>query len=125
MYKREPGYLKTIQINDVAIYIHWSFPLGGLFIAWFFDQEANRIIYFVVAYVLLILVHELGHLLVALLCGLKVFAVTIFGSGGMCFCEEPKLYREAFLLYGGGIIAQVALFLLAIIYISSFGYPSS
>jgi hypothetical protein len=56
---------------------------------------------------------------------LAVHALTISGGGGMCYCETPRNHSEAFLLYSGGLIAQIILFLVTGIYLSNFGYPTS
>ena len=125
MYKKEPGFIKAIVIKGVPVYLHWSFPIGGLLIAGFFNSSPEKIIFFVSAYLLLVLIHEIGHLLFARFFGLKVHAITVTGGGGRCFCDKPESYREALYLYGGGILAQLALFILTSLYVYLFGYPSS
>ncbi len=125
MYEKKPGYLELGKIHGVPVYVHWSFPIMGLLIAAFFNSSIGEVLFFILGYVLLILIHEFGHLFAARSFKLNVHAITISGAGGMCYSDNPQNYREAFLFYGGGLIAQIILFFITIIYLLFFGYPSS
>ncbi len=125
MYKRESGYRKVIEVNKVPLFIHWSLPVGGLLIAAYFNSDLEKTFYFVAAYVALVLIHEIGHMVMAMLFGVKVFALTLNGAGGACCCEELRSYRQALFFYGGGLVAQLVLFGITGIYLTVFGYPSS
>ncbi len=125
MYKKKPGYFELGKIHGVPIYMHWSFLIVGLLIAAFFNSSIGELLFFVLGYVVLILIHELGHMFAARRFKLNVHAITISGAGGMCYSDNPQTYREAFLFYGGGLIAQIILFFITIIFLFFFGYPTS
>ena len=125
MYKKESGYYEVASIRGVSIYVHWSFPISGLLIAVYFNSDWENFITYIIGCVLLIFIHELGHFMAARYARLSVHALTISGGGGMCYAEQPKNYREAFLLYSGGILAQLVLFVMSALFFFLYGNPST
>ena len=125
MYEREPGCLKLFSLNGIPVYFHWSFPLSGILISLYANADVDEAIYYMLSCSTLILIHEVGHLLAARHFNLKVYALKVSGAGGMCYSEIPKSIGPAFLLYSGGLIAQVLLFIVAATYLSFFSYPDN
>lgn len=127
MYKPpKQGYLGPITIKSMPVLIHWTFPLGGIFVAFFLgDVSWGTTIPLVLAYTTLILIHELGHALAAKLFSLDVRVVLVTAVGGLCFVEEPKSVASKVAFYGGGIIAQLALLVITFGYLILFGKPST
>ncbi len=125
MSDRRSGYLKIAEINRVPVFIHWSFPIGGLLISLFVGFDLEQAYYYIVGYLILIGIHEFGHVFAARTLGLRVFAVEITGLGGVCRCELPRKPSEALLLYSGGIFGQLLLLSLTVLYIVVFGYPTA
>jgi hypothetical protein len=71
-------------------------------------------IYLCAGYVLIVGVHELGHLAAARIADHSVSAIEITGAGGRCWTEYPRSFRAAFLIYSGGILAQLLLLLVGV-----------
>ncbi len=115
------GYLRPFHIGKVPVFIHWSFPVGGLFIAGFLgDLTWKTILPLALAYTALVLIHEFGHALAANISGSRVYAILITGSGGWCIADEPSSLAMRYGFYGGGIIAQLIILLVTSIYLFSF-----
>ncbi len=122
----ESGYLTAFYFRNIPILIHWTFPVGGLFVASFLgDFSWKSAIALVIAYTTLILVHELGHALAAHIQSLKVHAVVVTATGGVCFVEKINAFSTLLIFYAGGIIAQFVALLIAITLIALFDNPSS
>jgi ATP-dependent Clp protease adapter protein ClpS len=124
--KRRPGYAEVLRVGGLSIFVHWTFPLGGLVVAGYAQATWRQAIIYCVCYVLLVAAHELGHASAALSQGVGVKCIELVGFGGRCrLAEIPRSIRSAFLIYSGGMLVQVALFALAAIYIALFGWPKS
>lgn len=57
------GYLKIAVIGGVPVFVHWSFPSGGIVVALIFHVDPRHWIYYCVAYTVLVGIHEAGHAL--------------------------------------------------------------
>ena len=120
------GYIATLKLAGVPIYIHWSFPAGGLVIVAFLgDYSLITGLSAVAAYTALVVAHELGHAYFAKRAGMTVHALAITAGGGLCFSDRPPAVLDRLLLYSGGLLVQVAIFLLAVSYLGIFGNSSS
>lgn len=117
------GYLRVATVWGIPFFIHWSFPMGGLIVAAFGGVDPTRSVYYCLAYTLLIAIHETGHVAAARLLGLRVFAVEISGTGGLCRTERPRRIGQSALVYSAGLLAQAALLLATYLYIAIFGSP--
>jgi ATP-dependent Clp protease adapter protein ClpS len=103
------GRLRIATVHGVPVFIHWSFPLGGLVLAFIAGARLFESICYCLAFAVLIAVHELGHFAAARAFGLKVHAIDISGWGGMCVVQIPRSVRHTFVVYAGGLMAQLAL----------------
>ena len=119
------GYVRLLSIRGVPVFVHWSFPVGGVLIAVFWRVEPKNWLYYCIAYTLLVAIHEVGHVLAAVYLRLKVFAVEISGAGGLCRFERPPRVRQSVLVYSAGLLAQVGVFLMTIGYLAIFGNPAN
>ena len=120
------GYLYPFYIKGIPVLIHWSFPAGGIFLAFMLgDTSLDTVISLIIAYTLLIIVHEFGHAFAAKLYSLKVHAVLITASGGWCYADIPTTISSKLFFYGGGLIAQLLLLAITIVLLLVFGSPSS
>jgi ATP-dependent Clp protease adapter protein ClpS len=81
--------------------------------------------YYCLAFVCLIVIHELGHLIAARSLGLKVYSVDISGFGGLCKCDSPRAIKDTFLVFSAGLLAQLFLFAITVLVVATFGYPTS
>lgn len=124
MNKRS-GYFKLAKIGGVELLVHWSLPAGGVFVGAFVHADPEQWVYFCLAYLLLVIIHEAGHVLTAVALRLKVFAVEISGVGGLCQFERPRSVRQSALVYTAGLLAQALVFSITLAYINVAGSPSS
>ena len=125
-YLPKSGYLFSFNLKSVPIYIHWTFPAGGIFFSFFFGiKDLLGIFSLIVAYVALIIIHELGHAIAALRASSKVYSVLVTGSGGWCFADEPEEKSSKFIFYAGGLIAQLLLFFVTILWVTIIGNPEN
>jgi ATP-dependent Clp protease adapter protein ClpS len=116
------GFVRLLTIRGVPVYVHWSFPMGGILVASFGRVDPRQWVYYCFAYTLLIVVHECGHLLAGKLLKLRVFSVEVSGLGGRCRFERPQQVWQGVVLYSGGLLAQAATLLLAMSLVSVFGH---
>ena len=121
----QPGAIEIAKIWDVPIVVHWSFLIGGLLISAFTGFDLWETYFYCIAYFVLIVIHELGHVTAARLLGLKVHAVQISGFGGLCFAEPPSSLPGKLLYYAGGLLAQLLLLGFALLLVVAFGPPTS
>lgn len=94
----------------IPMLLNWSIPLGVIPMAMFVGFSIIPLLYCVVGYVLLILVHELGHAVAAKLVGLKVFAIEVSALGGLCWFQRTPVTAKALFVASGGVLAQIVLF---------------
>ena len=116
--------MPPITIKGVPVLIHWTFPTGGVFLAFFVgDTSLVTMLSMVTAYTILILVHEFGHAIAAKAFSLNVHAVLVTAAGGWCYADEPTTIRSKLIFYGGGLIAQVILLTVTTIALLAFDNP--
>ena len=111
---RPKGSIRLMRIHGVPVYLHWSFPVGALFPLGFAKFEPIPSLYLVAGYVLLVLLHEVGHLVAARFVKHQVLSIEISGAGGLCRTELPRDARSAAFIYSGGLFFQLILFLVGV-----------
>jgi stage IV sporulation protein FB len=102
----ESGFLQLGKVRGIPISIHWSAFLLAVVIHRFRFEPAGW-----VAYLLLILCHELGHAAVARILKLHVYALKIHGLGGECTYSEARTPMGVALVAWGGVWAQLIIML--------------
>jgi len=113
----ENGYLNVGQLKGVPIRFHWSTALGALFFGGFAFRPA-----FWLAFVVLVLVHELGHALLVQRLGHRALSIEVTGFGGLCRWDggrATELHRT--LIAWGGVLAQAVLLVAAYAYLALLG----
>lgn len=127
MEPKSKGTVEIGRIGGVPVYLHWSFWLGGIFGGVFFSayvgHKVVQTLYLCVGYMGLVTIHELGHFAAARAMRLRVFAVWFTGLGGWCETEMPATWLSAALVCGGGVIAQLALFVIVAGFVVIYGTP--
>jgi Zn-dependent protease/CBS domain-containing protein len=110
--------LKLLRINGIPIRIHFTFLLVVVWAAYIgFEDGAEgwvRNVGFMVAFVLLlflcVLLHELGHSLVAQLFGVKVVDITLLPIGGLArMTKMPERPYQEFVMAAAGPATNIAL----------------
>jgi ATP-dependent Clp protease adapter protein ClpS len=123
--KEPAGYFKLIEVRGIPLFLHWSLPVGGLLISAWAGFDLYEAMYYTAAYLFLILIHELAHLVVTRVAGLQVFALYISGVGGECRIQTPNSTGQAICIYAAGLLAQLIVFVLAVLYVALAGAPKS
>jgi stage IV sporulation protein FB len=105
----ERGYLTLGRWHTAPIRIHWSTPLGALV---FGGLSFSPV--FWGAFFVLVLVHELGHALLARSYGARVLSIDVTGFGGLCrWSGTVSDYQRAKIAWGG-VLAQALLLAVAV-----------
>jgi Zn-dependent protease len=109
-------------LAGIPLFIHWSFPVGGLLVVVFLgDFSPAAVLSAIAAYTTLVAVHELGHAVFARRAGVEVHALVVTATGGMCFCDDPPTAFDKLLIASGGLLAQLAVFLLTLGFVALSG----
>lgn len=96
------GYTLVGRVRRIPVLVHWSMLLGMLF---FGGTHPGGWVGFIV----IILVHELGHAAVCRHLGLRVHRVEMHGFGGACTHEATDDALDESLIAWGGVWAQLLL----------------
>lgn len=96
----------------MPVYVHWS-VLILLPVFWIIEKHFLGVIAGVSAYLVVLVVHETGHALMARLLGLRVYALAIWPLHGRCWVQRPATKKQDVALAWAGVIAQAALVLVA------------
>ena len=114
--------VRLLSVNKVPIYVSPISLIFLVYMGWIFDGLArNRLLNITdnraytigaglaVVTLLSIVLHELGHSLVAQSFGFKVRAITIFGFVGLTEFEEPQRPLPAFVVSVAGAMVNLAI----------------
>ena len=116
----DEGYTTLFRLRGFPVRMHWSFILIAVFITGFRFAPGVWVGYFV-----LILLHELGHGMLARRYGCHVIALDIHGLGGLCsYVGETSLVQRSIIAWGG-VLAQGVLALLAFAFFSFVRTPAT
>jgi Zn-dependent protease len=117
----EHGHLTVGTWQQVPVRLHWTLPFG-LFV--FSGFQFALIPWLGMAVV--ILVHEIGHAMLARRFDAEVNAITLHGFGGACEYEADDLSRHtAATIAWGGVLAQLGLCVAALFVVVLLGPPQS
>ena len=120
------GYIAAFRIAGIRIYVHWTFPAAGIALAFMLgDMSGPTLLSAVIAYTLLILLHEAGHAYFALRAGCAVHGLIVSGAGGMCIADTPRTRRDLLLFLAGGLLAQLLAFVATVGILMVTGSPDS
>src|SRR5689334_22080722 len=119
-----PSLVRIATINRVPVLLHWSVILLAVF---YLVANVDRPSYVLVAipsYLLVLVVHELGHQFVAHHCGYRVFAVEIYPHHGLCRFEHPQTRLDHAKIAWGGVLGQFLLAAPVIVRVVLWNYSS-
>jgi hypothetical protein len=104
----DSGYWTLGRFRGLPLRVHWSVPLAALLLGQF--APLNWILF-----VLIVLVHELGHAALVWRYGLRVVSIDLTGFGGLCRWSGNATAHERAVIAWGGVLAQAALVIVALI----------
>ena len=105
----ERGYLTIARIRGAEVRFHWTTPLGALFFSQFRFVPG-----FWVGFVLLVVIHELGHAVLVWRGGLHVTSIDVHGLGGLCRYVGHSTDRWRSVIAWGGVAAQALALVVAL-----------
>lgn len=99
------GFLTLWSHRRIVVRMHWTAPLSA-----FLFGRMRYAPGFWLGFLVVILVHELGHALVVRACGARVRYVDLHGAGGDCTWDGEVTPTKRALIAWGGVLAQLFLF---------------
>ena len=107
-----PGSIATIRLFGVAVRLHFTFVLLFVFlvVAGIGERQsglANAI--YIAALFASVVLHELGHALVARHYGVRTLEIVMFPIGGVTRLEQPPKPRAEFWIAAAGPLVNVAI----------------
>ncbi|MFO7997967.1 MAG: site-2 protease family protein [Bacteroidales bacterium] len=112
----------------IKVSVHWTFSLLIAYVIFISVSRGLTIVpvlmhvAFILALFLCVVLHELGHSLVAMKFGGKVNSITLLPIGGMAnMSEMPEKPREEFLVSAAGPLVNIVIAATIWLYLSFFG----
>jgi len=102
------GFLVLGHLGRAPIRVHWTTPIVAFVLTGFSFVPGAWL-----GFLVLVLVHEIGHALAARSVGGHVISINAHGLGGTCEWYGDVTARQRALIAWGGVIAQAALFIAA------------
>jgi len=113
------GYLTLFRLGGTPVRMHWSAPVAALL----FGGLGLRP-WLWLGFLLLILVHEVGHLTLIWRRGLAPATVDLHGLGGLCLYSEVPSTLDHAVVAWGGVLAQATLGAATVAAVLVFGEPT-
>jgi len=108
-------------VLGAPLFVHWTvFAVVAVLALTAFGNLFFGLL-FVASYLAIIVVHELGHALVARRLGYAVDSIGIAALHGWCRCEAPEYEWDEVLIAWGGVAAQLVIALPVLLLILAFG----
>jgi stage IV sporulation protein FB len=114
------GYFRVARPAGVELRLHWSVPVGALIVG---GLRFEPLLW--LGFMLVIIIHELGHAALVRLMGLQVVAIELTGIGGQCRCKGQSEPLEHAWIAWGGVLAQGLLLLGTLVTGALWGRPAS
>jgi stage IV sporulation protein FB len=110
------GTLRLGSWRGVPVRAHWTLPLGA-----FVFGRGRFVPGFWLGFVLVVLIHELGHALVVRRFGLRVVSIDLHALGGECrWAGDPTPLQRARIAWGG-VNAQLVALIVAVVVLAVLG----
>lgn len=104
------GYLKVGRVGRAPVRVHWATPIGLFVLSGFSFNPLEW-----AALLSILVVHELGHAFLARRNGLRLVSIDITPIGGTCRVAGDPTLTEAAVVAWGGVLAQGALLVAALV----------
>jgi Zn-dependent protease len=116
----ESGYFKIGRLGGAPIRVHWTAPLGAFMFCGFRLAPVAW-----AAFVVLILIHEIGHALWVRSARLHLESIDVHGLGGVCRYYGTTTPVRRALIAWGGVLAQAVLLAIAFVLSRVLPHPAS
>lgn len=110
------GWFRVGTIYGAPVRLHFTLPLGAYF---FVGLDPGAML----AFFLLILVHEAGHAALVVRAGARVERIDIHGLGGLCAWRGFVVPYQRALIAWGGVLAQAIVYGAALAWLRLHGPP--
>ncbi len=124
METRKTGFARLAILGGTPLYGHWTVALVPLCVGLVTGFDVQATLVYCCAYLVVIAVHEAGHLLCAYLQGLRIQAIYLTGNGARCMIEPPHGKLRMALMYGAGVLMQLLLLAASCAWLALFGPPT-
>jgi stage IV sporulation protein FB len=114
------GFWTIGRLAGAPIRLHWTLPLGALVMSRFTFAPAYWL-----GFVLLILIHELGHALIVLRYRLGLVEIMVHGVGGYCSHGPARSRWQESAIAWGGVLGQLTALLVTGLLLLLFGRPNN
>lgn len=105
----ESGYWQLGRLAGVPLRLHWSLLLGLLLFGGARFAPAAWL-----SFVVIVLLHELGHAAFVRVLRHRVLSIDVTGFGGLCRWSGAASQLERSLIAWGGVLAQAVLLVVAV-----------
>jgi Zn-dependent protease len=116
----EQGYLRVGRLRGAPVRLHWSIPIGAVVLGRF-----QFVPWFWASFLVLVLIHELGHAAFVWAAPARVVAIDAHGAGGLCQWEGEVSEIGRALIAWGGVVAQAVVLFVAYAVLFVVGPPTS
>ncbi len=113
----ERGYWTVTRVGGVPLRLHWSTALGALVFGGLRFAPAAWL-----SFLVIVLLHEVGHALVVRALRHRVVALEVTGFGGLCRWAGAATPLERSLIAWGGVLAQAVLLVAAVAVLALGGF---
>jgi len=114
------GYFRAGRPAGVELRLHWSVPVGALIVG---GLRFEPLVW--LGFMLVIIVHELGHAALGRLMGLEVVGIELTGIGGQCRWRGDSEPLESAWIAWGGVLGQGVLLLVTLAATGLWGQQAS
>jgi Zn-dependent protease len=116
---------RVVRVDGVDVYFHWStFVVGGVLLLGSLPSLQVALVA-VGAYLGVLLLHEWGHVLAARRRRCVAWSIEIYPIVGLTRYSAPHSYFDDCVIAWGGVLAQSAVAIPLVVWVSVFGYTSS
>lgn len=116
----QDGYFILARWRGIPIRLHWTMPLGALIFTRF---EFVPILW--LGFVVIVLVHEFGHVLLVRRCEAEVLSIDMDAVGGSCAWEGEVSPLQRALIAWGGVLAQMVLLFIVELIVTNGGWSTT
>jgi Zn-dependent protease len=114
------GYLTIGRWRGAPVRLHWTLPLVALMFG-----QGRFVPGFWLGFVLIVLIHELGHAIMVRRFRCAVMSIDVHGMGGVCrWSGSPTAIQRAWIAWGG-VLAQLVALAAAYVAVALAGPPGT